>query len=78
MSNHTDDHDYWNDSGDGHWTSTIRVALVLDIDTSDTRTFDEHTARSQLRRLTTQLTDSGWTAQPVRVDINGYPHIHRD
>ena len=76
MSNNLDD-DYSKGSGNGTWTDTIRVAWVLDIDISDRRTFDEHTARNHLRRLTNQLTSAGWTAQPVRVDLDGYPHLHR-
>ncbi len=76
MSNNEVD-DYPSSSGKGTWTGTIRVAWVLDIDISDRRTFDEPTARNHLRRLTNQLTSTGWTAQPVRVDLDGYPHLHR-
>ena len=77
MTNSHISDDDWNDSSDVGWCDTIRVAWVLDINITDRRTFDEHTARSYLRRIADQLTRSDWTVQPVRVDVDGYPYLHR-
>lgn len=60
-----------------HQPTTHRVALVLDIDTTDPVTYLDFAARGWLCQLIEQLAQRDVTAAPVRVDIDGWPTLFR-
>ncbi len=55
--------------------TTRRVALVIDINTTEPATHLEHTARHWIDQLVEHLANRGTTATPVRIDIDGWPHL---
>lgn len=58
-----------------HQRITHRVALVLDVDTTDAVTHLDYAARGWLCQLIEQLAQRGVTAAPVRIDIDGWPVV---